>query len=542
LEERIKRSKRTASKKVDPAVVPQFAPKEQEVIGVEGESGDNNEPYRNEEEEEDALPPVVMPPKMIQEMNEPTGPFRLDPELLEHLDNLRSSPQLRKVQEFDLEFLKSDVNIPSLSAADIRAKIMPLSPPKPLDPNLSITRRSLGDQRQNSPKKDDPILVSSINHISSPDTNTALLGLQQIIEFLQSSRSTLMLDHENDFMRAIIQQLKHLRNQDPVSDHQVAKTYRNILTAIDAFYYNKNFGQQVCVEHLKDVVDELIHVLVDGKLENCRNGDAYIRVINLHCVKIIEKSEHTKIICALVKLIHECIRNDSLARHTDLVMKCLWRVIKLMPNWGEDVDYDSVLFEVHNFLKEFPSTWWKNKPMDTALRTIKTILHSCVKIKGGSIMLHFGKIPNTSESEIESYILKLLKTMNLEAVKQTTQQRVPFSRATHTMLTEIFQKIGNKNDTKEGLTLLYDFMLQHPEADIDPFLKKSSQFFQDYIQNGLREIADSRKTAKSTSVEDKASEIIVPSEADADDKGPEYWEKRLEKWRKLLHGEEVVDN
>jgi hypothetical protein len=128
---------------------------------------------------------------------------------------------------------------------------MPLSPPKPLDPNLSITRRSLGDQRQNSPKKDDPILVSSINHISSPDTNTALLvsifflctcatctfffqGLQQIIEFLQSSRSTLMLDHENDFMRAIIQQLKHLRNQDPVSDHQVAKTYRNILTAIDA--------------------------------------------------------------------------------------------------------------------------------------------------------------------------------------------------------------------------------------------------------------------------------------------------------------------
>jgi hypothetical protein len=52
---------------------------------------------------------------------------------------------------------------------------MPLSPPKPLDPNLSITRRSLGDQRQNSPKKDDPILVSSINHISSPDTNTALL-------------------------------------------------------------------------------------------------------------------------------------------------------------------------------------------------------------------------------------------------------------------------------------------------------------------------------------------------------------------------------
>jgi hypothetical protein len=59
----------------------------------------------------------------------------------------------------------------------------------------------------------------------------------------------------------------------------------------------------VCVEHLKDVVDELIHVLVDGKLENCRNGDAYIRVINLHCVKIIEKSEHTKIIWWAAKVV-----------------------------------------------------------------------------------------------------------------------------------------------------------------------------------------------------------------------------------------------
>ena len=66
------------------------------------------------------------------------------------------------------------------------------------------------------------------------------------------------------------------------------------------------------------------------------------------------------------------------------------------------------------------------------------------------------------------------------------------------MLTEIFQKIGNKDETKEGLTLLYDFMQQHPEADIDPFLKKSSKFFQDYIQNGLQEIAESRKSAKST--------------------------------------------
>lgn len=61
------------------------------------------------------------------------------------------------------------------------------------------------------------------------------------------------------------------------------------------------------------------------------------------------------------------------------------------------------------------------------------------------------------------------------------------------MLTEIFQKIGSKENTKEGLNLLYDFMQQHPEADIEPFLSKSSDFFQQYIRTGLKEIETSRK-------------------------------------------------
>lgn len=82
-----------------------------------------------------------------------------------------------------------------------------------------------------------------------------------------------------------------------------------------------------------------------------------------------------------------------------------------MPSWGDEIDYDSVLCEIHNFLKSFPSTWWKAKEVDTPLRTVKTILHSCAKIKGGSIMLHLGKISNTSESEVESYILRILKVL-----------------------------------------------------------------------------------------------------------------------------------
>lgn len=40
---------------------------------------------------------------------------------------------------------------------------------------------------------------------------------------------------------------------------------------------------------------------------------------------------------------------------------------------------------------------------------------------------------------------------------------------------------------------LYDFKLQYPEADIQPFLVKSHQFFQNFVERGLREIDQARK-------------------------------------------------
>lgn len=42
-------------------------------------------------------------------------------------------------------------------------------------------------------------------------------------------------------------------------------------------------------------MNQLITLLVEEKVANIQNGEAYVRVINLHCVKIIERSDHTNI-------------------------------------------------------------------------------------------------------------------------------------------------------------------------------------------------------------------------------------------------------
>ncbi|XP_049825977.1 protein mini spindles isoform X2 [Aethina tumida] len=412
-------------------------------------------------------------------------------------------------------------NIPAVT-------VTPMSPPKPIAP--SVYEKTLTKKFTTRPKSEiDDDIEKYIKRVKSVDRGIAVEAIEHLNEILQSNKGVAVGEYEDDFMSAVATQLKHLSSFDPSTDEEVVKMYRALLMLIDGFYKNKGFGSKVSVAVLMDLLNQMINLLVEGKLEKCNSGDSYVRVVNSHCVKIIDKSDHTKIICALIQLLQDCIRNDIGLRHTDLVMKSIWRVLKLMPGWSNQIDYDSVLLEIHFFLKEFPTTWWKSRESDTPLRTIKTILHATVKQRGASICLHMSKIPNTKESELEAYINKLIKMMKTDENKPV----VPLTRAYHNMLTEIFQKIGKQDETKDGITLLYDFMQQHPEADIDPYLKKTNKFFQDYIKTGLKDIEDERKTAKAQIVEKASGTSSAPTQAKSElaTKDIDYYMNRLSFWK-----------
>jgi len=48
--------------------------------------------------------------------------------------------------------------------------------------------------------------------------------------------------------------------------------------------------------HLKELVDQMISLLAENKLEHLHQAGAYYRVINNIMVKIIDNSNHTTII------------------------------------------------------------------------------------------------------------------------------------------------------------------------------------------------------------------------------------------------------
>jgi cytoskeleton-associated protein 5 len=54
----------------------------------------------------------------------------------------------------------------------------------------------------------------------------------------------------------------------------------------------------------------------------------------------------------------------------------------MLPEIINDLQVPKIIFDLHQFLKAFPSRSWKQRPNDMPLRTIKTILHSLAKLKG----------------------------------------------------------------------------------------------------------------------------------------------------------------
>ncbi|KAH1013187.1 hypothetical protein HUJ05_012209 [Dendroctonus ponderosae] len=516
LEERIKRTSRKTvilKSEVNPSV-PEVPLPTKKVCSRNDTTVFKSDEDQDVEEEPLSVPVPTLPSAVPfeQPKKEIQGPFKLESEIMNDLDKITPYYERIPTVEVDYGFLSEELKMPSFF--DNKVKIMPLSPPKPVTTRVSNSPNGSGS---------DPDLSRSIKLIASQNLVLGLQGVEQCLEYMNNPLKVQVFpEHENEFFEAITSLLQYLRTLDPLTNPTAAKIYRN-------FCSKPQLGANLRVESIKQIMNELLTLLVEEKLDKC--GGAYFRVINSNCAKIIELSAHTNV-----------GSENSSERHVDLVMKCLWKVIRLMPTWGDAVDYERVLLDVHNFLVKFPPSWWSSRPMDTPLKTIKTILHSIVKCKGASSMQLLRKIPNPAESDIESYMQRLLKSFKIAQAQDVPlqSQKNSLSRANHNMLTDIFQKIGNKENTKDGLNLLYDFIQQHPEADIEPFLSKSSKFFQEYIQTGLKEIDSIRRIAKhSNSGEPNSDEEIDP------EKTPEYFEERLKTWRfiwdELMAGRTVDD-
>lgn len=520
LEERIKRAGKTRSAEARRSmVVPLSAtgkpilqqPEEPEIPRrmISADTIPQAEYEEEEEEEEQQPPPPVnvapLEPRVI------TGPFGLDPDLIAQLDAAVPSVRRPELAQPDLKFLDDPVPVGGMrkpTVQPVRASIVPPSPgrpaPAPAAPPCAV---------------DDAQLADTIHSISSPDLNAAMRALSLISGVVVSGRGAALGAHEQRLVAAVAAQLRRLRAAPPAPAHDALSAYKCLAGVLTNFYDTAGCGSQVGESALCCLLGELLRVLGAGGAAGAAGGadaERLVRILNNVCVRVLEHSPRTPLLCAIVSLLHDSIgvSEPEYPRYQDLLLKCFWKTLKMISTWDvNSIDYDAVLYKIHLFYKAYPNSFWKKNPdiSDTPYRTVKTLVHTLVKMKGSSIVNHLTQVPDVNESDLYPYLLKVLKQLKLDEKKENTPDAINggsvlasvtpnaaltagrLPRAVHEELALILKRIGSKEHHKEALVQLYDLRERHPDVDIWTFMQGSSYYFRNFVERGLREVAEQRK-------------------------------------------------
>ncbi|XP_062973560.1 cytoskeleton-associated protein 5 isoform X2 [Elgaria multicarinata webbii] len=347
-----------------------------------------------------------------------------------------------------------------------------------------------------------------ISQVASGDINTSVQALAQIDEVLrQEDKAEAMSGHIDQFLIATFMQLRLIYNthmaDEKLDKDEIVKLYSCIIGNMISLFQIESLAREASAGVLKDLMHGLITLMLDSRVEDLEEGQQVIRSVNLLVVKVLEKSDQTNILSALLVLLQDSLlATASSPKFSELVMKCLWRMVRLLPETINTINLDRIMLDIHIFMKVFPKEKLKQCKSEFPIRTLKTLIHTLCKLKGPKILDHLTMIDNKNESELEAHLCRVMKhsldqtgsksDKGTEKGASRIDEKSPKAKV-NDILAEIFKKIGSKENTKEGLAELYEYKKKYSDADIEPFLKNSSQFFQSYVERGLRLIEMERE-------------------------------------------------
>ncbi|XP_035011741.2 cytoskeleton-associated protein 5 isoform X3 [Hippoglossus stenolepis] len=416
-----------------------------------------------------------------------------------------SHPSIPREFQLDLDMIERDQSrvceMPDLVQHKLDELLEPIMIPEPKIHSVSPHF----DELHNSTASTINFVISQV---ASGDINTSIQALAQIDEVLrQEDKAEVMSGHIDQFLIATFMQLR-LINSTHMADERldkrdIIKLYSCIIGNMLSLFSMESLAREASMGVLKDLMHGVITLMLDSRVEDMEDGQQLIRSTNLLVIRVLEKSQQTNMISALLVLLQDSlVTTAGPPKFSELVMKCLWRMTRHLPETIDSINLDRILLDVHNFMKVFPKEKLKQLKNDVPHRTLKTLLHTLCKLTGPQILDHLSMIENRNESELEAHLRQVVKhSGNLSGLKSDrgnekgglrTDERMSKAKVSD-ILSEIFKKIGSKENTKEGLTELYEYKQKYSDADLEPFLKNTSQFFQSYVERGLRMIESERE-------------------------------------------------
>lgn len=300
-----------------------------------------------------------------------------------------------------------------------------------------------------------------------------------------------------------------------------SRSCKYVLNTLMQTFQNKRLAHAVKESTLDSLITELLLWLLDERVPHMDDGSQLLKALNVLMLKILDNADRTSSFVVLINLLRpldpsrwpspapsEMFANRN-QKFSDLVVKCLIKLTKVLQSTIYDVDLDRILQSIHIYLQELGMEEIRRRAGadDKPLRMVKTVLHELVKLRGAAIKGHLSMVPIDMKPQpiILAYIDLNLETLAAARMLTSTgpvgqthwgdSAANNSTSATHSAdaqlkqeLAAIFKKIGDKQTCTIGLYELYRITQLYPKVDIFAQLQNASEAFRTYIRDGLAQM------------------------------------------------------
>ncbi|CAH8374190.1 unnamed protein product [Eruca vesicaria subsp. sativa] len=300
-----------------------------------------------------------------------------------------------------------------------------------------------------------------------------------------------------------------------------SRSCKYVLNTLMQTFQNKKLAHAVKEGTLTSLITELLLWLLDERVPRMEDGSQLLKALNVLMLKILDNADRTSSFVVLISLLRPldpsrwpspgtaevyAVRNQ---KFSDLVVKCLIKLTKLLQSTIYEVDLDRLLQSIHVYLQELGMEEIRRRAGadDKPLRMVKTVLHELVKLRGAAIKGHLSLVPIDMRPQpiILAYIDLNLETLAAARMltatgpvgqthwtDSTANNPSPPANSADVQLKQelgaIFKKIGDKQTSTIGLYDLYHITKAYPKVDIFSQLQNASEAFRTYIRDGLAQV------------------------------------------------------
>lgn len=351
--------------------------------------------------------------------------------------------------------------------------------------------------------KPDKNLKQLYQNLVSSEMDVVVDTLNQLNEMLNNQKAATeqFADTINELIMRCSMQLRLVKtkySKNEKDDSKVNSLFQHVTLTLHLVFKNGALAKKISSEALTDLLprafDFLIYKKICSKFDDNVNNIIFLILVN---------TDLTEIFLTIIRLLHRFIAEDKdgqqQSEHTELTIKCFWKLTRLVEKVDQRINVSLILLELKNFLEAFPSSYWKSDPPknEIAYRTIKTLIYILVKSKKQKIFLYMSKIPNKEHTALYKLLKKAIDQVQEENRNSGEPQPDELSIDELNHISDLLNRLREELKTEYFLQII-EFCHLHPAFNLKEFMQEfHNEFFANYVQEKIAELrADSGLSAK----------------------------------------------